>query len=74
MLVAENVRNYLDSNGIRHSFVAERAKIPKNVFSYIMTGKRKLDSEELGRICIATGTTPNDFIDGPWNEKEEASM
>ncbi len=51
-MLGELIKNYLDENGIKYSFVAEEAGIPKNVFSSILNGKRKIVAEEYFTICF----------------------
>ena len=46
------IKNYLDERGIKYSFVANEAGISNNVFSAMLSGKRKIVAEEFIRICF----------------------
>ena len=61
-MVYERVRDYLDTEGIKYIFVAERAGFKINTFSSMMLGKRKINVEEYKRICTALRVPPDKFL------------
>lgn len=63
MLVYQKVSQYLESHGIRQSFVAEQCGIPQVVFHAMMQGRRKLYAEDLRAICYALNVRPETFIE-----------
>lgn len=63
MKVYENVRAYLEANGIKQVSVAKKAGIPNATFNAIMNGKRTLYADDLRAICLALNLSPEMFID-----------
>lgn len=45
------IKEFLDSNGIKYSFVSEKTGIPMNILSPMLNGKRKMSAEEFISIC-----------------------
>lgn len=45
------LKEHLDQNGIKYSFVAEKANIPAPVMSIILSGNRDVKVLEYYRIC-----------------------
>ncbi len=66
MLDIEKLKNYIESHGIRKSFVAEKAKINKSSFSQILNGKRKCTADQYIAICRAIEKRPEDFVKDAW--------
>lgn len=62
MKVYEKLRNYIDSHGIKREYISEKTKIPANVLSPILNGKRKLEIEEFVLIVGALGIDANTII------------
>lgn len=60
-MVGLKIKKYLDINGIKYSFVAEKIKMPMNMFSPLLNGKRKMTAEEYLLICEAIGVDANYF-------------
>lgn len=52
-LIGIKVKQYLDENGIKYSFLSEKIGIPMNVLSPLLNGKRKMSVEEYFLICNA---------------------
>lgn len=69
MLVYEKVRQYIDSKGIRQSFVAEKCGISATTFNAMMNGKRKMYAEDLRMICYALEVSPEEFIEYQQKQK-----
>ena len=51
------VKTIIAENGFKQKAIAERANIEPDVFSKIVTGKRRIFADEAGRICNALGYT-----------------
>ena len=62
MKIYEAVRKYIEQQGLKQGFVAERAGITKPAMSMIMTGRRKMYAEDLKAICRALGVSPEEFF------------
>lgn len=52
MNMNERIRKYIVSNGLKFSFVANRAEMDDAKFSRMVTGKQKISTEEYEVICI----------------------
>ena len=63
MKVYENIRAYLEENGLKQVAVAEKAGIPKATFNAILNGKRTLYAEDLRAICLALNVCPELFLE-----------
>lgn len=60
-MVGQKIKKYLDDNGIKYSFVADKIGMPMNMFSPLLSGKRKMSAEEYLLICKAIGINANHF-------------
>lgn len=58
------IKKYLDDNGIKYSFVAEKAGMPLHMFSAILNGRRKITVEEYFNICTVLRRDVNYFFNG----------
>ena len=67
---AKILKAFLDSKGIRQSFVADRIHMNRATLSNILNGKACLKSEVLEAVCLAIGSTPADFFAFKLNEYE----
>lgn len=63
-IVQTDLKNYVKSNGIKQSYIAERTGLKEYTVSDIFTNRRELKADEFGLICIAIGKNPNDFVEG----------
>ncbi|MEK5175129.1 helix-turn-helix transcriptional regulator [Heyndrickxia sp. FSL W8-0496] len=52
MEIQREIRNYIESNGIKFNYVAERSGIPIKTFYRIVNGSKKLSLEEFEKICF----------------------
>lgn len=52
-MVGQRIKAYLEENGIKKNFIAEKASIPSAVFTAILSGTRKIEVMEYYRICTA---------------------
>lgn len=55
------MKNYLDENGIKYSFLSEKIGIPMNILSPLLNGKRKMSAEEYFLLCEALGVPVDTF-------------
>ena len=56
------IKEYLDQNGTKYSFVAEKANIPAPVMSLILSGSRDVKILEYYRICKVLNVPFEKFI------------
>jgi transcriptional regulator with XRE-family HTH domain len=61
--IGMRLKEYLDQNGTKYSFVAERANIPAPVMSVILSGNRELKVLEYYRICKVLGVPFEKFLE-----------
>ena len=50
-MVGLKIKEYLDENGIKYSYLSERTGMPMNILSPTLNGKRKMSAEEYFMIC-----------------------
>lgn len=60
-LIGLKVKEYLDENGIKYSFLSGKVGIPMNVLSPLLNGKRKMSVEEYFTICEALNLPVDTF-------------
>lgn len=85
MSIEQAIREYLSSNGIKQTFIAERCGWTKQRLNAILTGRQKISADDYGAICEAVGA-PYDYFynatadrtcgiaeraqDSAWNKKK----
>ena len=52
-MLGNRIKEYLDSKGIRYSYLSERTGIPANILSPMLNGKREIKALEYFSICSA---------------------
>lgn len=62
MIVQARVADYVQNNGIRSSFIAEKTELSPVIVSRILSRKREMTADEFEKICRALHKQPNDFI------------
>jgi len=62
MAIAQNLRNYLISHGIKQTFIAEKCGWSKQKVNCIVTGKQKMTAEDFSSICKAIGAPYELFL------------
>lgn len=60
--VYERLNKYIKDNGIKQSYISEKANIPENTLSMILNGKSRLDADKLQDIITALNIEPNIII------------
>lgn len=62
MKVQSRVADYVQNNGIRSSFIAEKTEMNPVIVSRILTQKREMTADEFEKFCKALKKQPGDFI------------
>ena len=62
-MLGENIKNYLNENGIKQTFLAEKTGFSDSVISDICLGNRKIEASELYRICKVLNVPLDYFFD-----------
>lgn len=65
MTIAQSLRSYLLSHGIKQTFIAEKCGWSKQKVNCIVSGKQKMSAEEFSLICKVIGAPYELFLDGP---------
>lgn len=62
MSINEKLRNYIESNGLKFKFVADKAEISEGKFYRLVNSETKISAEDLGKICKGLGVDPSFFL------------
>ena len=65
MKLRENIASYLEKNGIKQTFLAERTGITPIAISTMLNLKRDISAEEYISICDALNVTLDFFVNYP---------
>lgn len=60
-MIGIKVKEYLDENGIKYSYLSEKIGMPMNTLSLLLNGKRKMSVEEYFVICEVLGLPVDTF-------------
>ena len=60
--IGVSIKEYLDKNGTKYNFVAEKANIPAPTMTKILSGQRDVKILEYYRICKAIDVPFETFI------------
>ncbi len=63
MELGVKINQYLESKGIKQSFVAEKSNIRQNILSRILRGERPCRAEEYINICRAIDVPLDTFTE-----------
>ena len=63
MSVGERIGLYLNENGIKQSFLAEKSGIPNSIISTIINRGRKIEVTEYYKICKALNVEMATFLE-----------
>lgn len=63
-VIGGKIKVYLQENGIKQSFVAEKSGLTDSIISDICNEKRKVDVIEYYKICKALQLPLNYFLEG----------
>lgn len=61
--IRDKINTIIQDRAHKQSTIAERAGLTPMMFSDMLKHRRKLDANELFRVCDALGMTPNDVMD-----------
>ena len=62
-MVGSRIRNYLDENGIKRTFLAQRVGMSDSALSDALNEKRKIYAEEYYLICKALNVPMSKFVE-----------
>lgn len=62
-MLGAKIRNYIDENGIKMTFLAEKAGLPYSVIVDICNKDRRVEASEYFKICKALKVPYETFID-----------
>lgn len=62
MSINEKIRKYIESNGLKFNFVAEKAEIPEKKFYRLINSESKITVEDFGKICNGLDVDPTIFL------------
>ena len=62
-MIGLKIKEFILSKGLKFKAIATKARIPENVFSMMINGKRKISTEEYFSICDALGVSVETFKD-----------
>lgn len=62
MIINERLREYVESNGIKQSFLCNETGLSSDTISRILLSKRKITGEELLLICEALNIDPRSLM------------
>lgn len=68
----KKIREYIESNGLKHGVIAKKSNLSLQSFSAMLNGKRKITADEYFMICQALGVPVNYFFDELQNKPAEA--
>ncbi len=63
MDVQSKVAQYVQSFGIKQSFISEKTGMSPTKISMILNNNQKMTADELVLFCKALQKSPNDFVD-----------
>lgn len=58
-MVYERINSAIEQHGLKQKAVAERIGVSEQVFSAMLSGRRKISVDEFFRICVVLGETPS---------------
>ena len=59
------LKQYLDDNGIKQAFIAQKLNLTEATFSAIITGRTKCSLDNYVNICFVLGVPFGEFINLP---------
>ena len=62
MNVAQRIKAYIEANGLKQTFVAEKSGIDTAILNQILNGKIRLTVDRLELICNALQVKPEFFL------------
>ncbi|MCM3763484.1 helix-turn-helix domain-containing protein [Neobacillus niacini] len=62
MSINEKIRNYIEKNGLKFNFVADKVQIEEKRFYRLINSETKISAEDLGKICKGLDVDPSFFL------------
>ncbi len=59
----KGLQKYIEDSCLKQSAIADKASIRREVFSRILSGKRRIFAEEVAQICTVLDKTFNEILD-----------
>ena len=66
--MGEKIREYLDSHGIKQTFLAEKSGLSYQIITDICTKGRRVEAKEYFKICKALGVSLDYFFEDETDE------
>lgn len=63
MKINNRIRRYIEENGLKFGFIAERSSIDDSKFSRMMTNQQAIKTDEYEKICKALNLPSSYFFD-----------
>ena len=60
-LQGTDIKEYLESNGIKQSYISEKTGIPAPILNMMLNNNRKIEANEYMKICDAIGVPLEQF-------------
>ena len=67
--IATEISLYIEENGIKQSYIAEKLGISPDLFSKTLLGQRRMPATEFFEICFILNVDPNYFYQKFISEK-----
>lgn len=61
MVSGQNIKSYLDRNGIKQAYLSEKTNIPANTLNAMLNGQRRIEVNEYINICSALNVPLDKF-------------
>ena len=68
-MIGKQIKIYLDENGIKQTFLADKAELTNDIVSGICKGTRKVNCYEYYKICKALNV-PYEYFYQKWEEAQ----
>lgn len=68
MKINNRIRQYIENNGLKFGFVAERSSIDDSKFSRMMTNQQAIKTDEYEKICKVLSVPTSYFFDDQFLE------
>ena len=72
MTVAQALKGYLTSHGIKQTFIAEKCNWPKQKVCCIVNGKQRMSADDFFTICKAIGAPYDLILNASEDERDSA--
>jgi len=60
--ISSNIKKIIDEQGYKQKSIAARAGYDSVEFCNMLNNRKVMKSEDITRICLALGVTPNDLF------------